>query len=199
MKANKNDCKKSLRERYNKMKQEEIARRYVKAVFELVADARARENILNELRQLQAIFKDKEIFEFINSPIVSPDKKLETIRKPLEGKGLSETTENLILLLAKKNRLYFFNEVVSVFQEELDRHNGVVRGIVRSAITLDADERKKIEFKVGEYLKKNVILDFTIDPKLVGGLVARVGSYTFDDSLSSYLKRLKENLNRSTI
>ena len=181
------------------MKQEDIARRYVKAVFELVADARARENILNELRQLQEAFKDKEIFEFINSPVISPDRKLDIMKKPLEGKGLSETSENLLLLLAKKNRLYLFDSVVAVFQEELDSHNGVIRGVVKSAITLDADERKKIELKVGAYLKKNVILDFTIEPKLVGGLVARVGSYTFDDSLSSYLKRLKENLNRSAI
>ncbi|OQW47743.1 MAG: hypothetical protein A4S09_14390 [Proteobacteria bacterium SG_bin7] len=181
------------------MKQNEISRRYVKAIFELVSDSKQRENILNDLRTLSKVFADKEITEFITSPMVSPDKKLECIRKPLEGKGLNESTENLVLLLAQKNRLGLFDDLVKSFQGELDKANGVVRGVAKSSAALDQDERKQIEQKISEYLKKNVILDFAIDPKLVGGIVATVGSHTFDDSLSSYLRRLKENLNRSTV
>jgi F-type H+-transporting ATPase subunit delta len=181
------------------MKQNEISRRYVRAVFELVTDAKQRETILNELRVLAKCFADKEITEFITSPMVSPDKKLECIRKPLEGKGLNENTENLVLLLAQKNRLGLFEDLVKSYQDELDKANGVVRGVAKSSANLDQAECKQIEKKISEYLKKNVILDFAMDPKLVGGIVATVGSHTFDDSLSSYLRRLKENLNRSTI
>lgn len=181
------------------MKQSDIARRYVKALFELVTDNRQQESILNELRLIQKSFADKEIQDFITSPVIATDKKLQAVSATVEGKGLSEESQNFILLLAKKGRLGLFDAVVDSFQDELDRVHGIVRGTVKSAIALDENERKNIQEKVSQFLKRNAILNFQVDSKVVGGLVATVGSYTFDDSISSYLKRLKENLNRSAM
>ena len=178
------------------MKRSVIASRYVRAMFELVIEGRQLELTLNELRQVLAIFADKEISIFIVSPVVAAAQKLEAISVALDNKGLSELSKNLLLLLAKRNRLMLLAEVVEVFQLELDKSNGVVRGDVRSAVILDPEERKQIESKVGSFFKKDVILNYSTEPKLVGGLVASVGSFTFDDSISSYLKRLNENLNR---
>jgi len=180
------------------VKRANIARRYVKAMFELVTDGRQLELTLNELRQILVVFEDKEISRFIVSPVVAATQKLEAISAALEAKGLTELTKNLLLLLAKRNRLMLLSKVVEAFQAELDRSNGVVRGSVKSTVNLDPEERKQIENKVGAFFKKDVILKFSTEPKLVGGLVATVGSFTFDDSISSYLKRLNDNLNRGT-
>ena len=68
---------------------------------------------------------------------------------------------------------------------------------MRSATVLAPEERKQIETLVSRATKKQVILSYKEDPSLVGGLVAEVGSFTFDDSLISHLKRINEQLTRS--
>jgi F-type H+-transporting ATPase subunit delta len=69
--------------------------------------------------------------------------------------------------------------------------------MVRSATVLAPEERQRVEEFVGRATQKHVILTYKEDPTLLGGLVANVGSLTFDDSLSSHLKRINEQINRS--
>src|SRR4029077_20300117 len=96
-----------------------------------------------------------------------------------------------------KNRLGIFSEIVTAFEHITDEAHGVTRGTVRSATVLAPEERKRIETLVGRATKKQVILTYKEDPSLLGGLVAEVGSFTFDDSLHAHLKRINEQLNRS--
>jgi len=180
------------------MKNSEIARRYVRAVIELVPDIEKQENLLNELRAIEHIFCEKEIAAFIASPVNQSSEKEVALKSALGGQGLSEEALNLILLLAHKGRLGLYSYVVQAYQSEMDRLHGCVRGVVKSAATLDEGQRKSVERNVGMFLKKQVILNYEMDPSLMGGLIAQVGSHTFDDSLKSHLRRLKENLNRST-
>jgi F-type H+-transporting ATPase subunit delta len=61
---------------------------------------------------------------------------------------------------------------------------------------LAQESRTKIEDIVTKVTRKKVILSFVEDAKLIGGTVAQVGGWTFDDSLESHLRRLNEDLNR---
>ncbi|MES2964311.1 MAG: ATP synthase F1 subunit delta, partial [Bdellovibrionota bacterium] len=106
---------------------------------------------------------------------------------------------DLINLLARKDRLGVFGEIVHAFEAEADAANNVARGVVRSATVLGQDDRKRIEDQVERVLKKKVILSYKVDPSVIGGLVAQVGSYTFDDSISAHLKRMNEELKRRTV
>lgn len=117
--------------------------------------------------------------------------------KALKGSGVSAEVEAFLLLLARKNRLPIFPEVLEAYQHFTDEANGVTRGVVRSARVLSQEDRGRIEETVSRYTKKNVILTYKEDEDLLGGLVAEVGSYTFDDSLTAHLKRLNEELKRS--
>jgi F-type H+-transporting ATPase subunit delta len=88
--------------------------------------------------------------------------------------------------------------MVSAFETISDEDHGVTRGNVRSAATLSPESRQQIEDTVTKVTKKKVILNFTEDPKLLGGMVAQVGGWTFDDSLETHLTRMSEDLNRRT-
>ena len=174
----------------------ETARRYAKAFYELSKSAKNQDVVFSELRVLRDIFNgDPSILEFASSPVVSPDHKMAAIRAALSGKMTGEVFHGL-LLLAEKNRLGIFSEIVEAFEAISDEDHGVSRGVVRSAATLSAEARKQIEETVSKVIKKKVILNFTEDPKLMGGMVAQVGGHTFDDSLETHLTRMSEELNR---
>jgi F-type H+-transporting ATPase subunit delta len=93
--------------------------------------------------------------------------------------------------------LGLFHDIVTSYEVIADEAHGVTRGTVRSATVLGPEDRKRIEELVSKATKKQVILTYKEDPALVGGLVAEVGSFTFDDSITSHLKRINEQLTRS--
>lgn len=176
----------------------EVARRYAKALYELSKAAKNREQVFSELRALKQAFEgDAAVSEFINSPLIGPDKKISALKTALSGKVSAEVV-NTVILLAEKNRISIFPQMVEAFESISDSDHGVSRGIVRSASPLSPEARKQIEETVTDVTNKKVILNFTEDPKLLGGMVAQVGGWTFDDSLETHLTRMSEDLNRRT-
>lgn len=182
------------------MKSGTLAKRYAKALFSLAVDNRTQDRVLNELRALNDLFhQDKDIKTFFASPVVSGVNKEKAVEAALAGRGVSAEVHQFALLLAKKDRLPIFYEVVDAFQSEIDSSNNVCRGAVRSTMALGPAERFQIEQTVERVLSKKVIMTYKVDPTVIGGLVAQVGSYKFDDSLSTHLKRMNEELKRRTV
>jgi F-type H+-transporting ATPase subunit delta len=178
------------------MRVSEVSKRYARALYELAKANQTSELVFSELRLLKALFDaDPVINQFVNSPLVGPEQKLAAVKATFSGKTSSEITSTL-QLLAEKNRLGIFSNLVASFEEISDADHGVTRGTVRSASALSPESRKKIEDTVTKVTGKKVILNFTEDKTLLGGMVAQVGGMTFDDSLDSHLTRMSEDLNR---
>ncbi|NJL23951.1 MAG: ATP synthase F1 subunit delta [Calothrix sp. SM1_5_4] len=156
------------------------------------------DTVFEQMRAMDQAFRaDEAIVEFMESPLYRPTDKVKAIEALLSKVQVTETLKSFLLLLTKKNRLPLFSEVVVAYQMIADEAHGVTRGTVRSAAVLAPEERKRIEELVSRATKKQVILTYKEDPALLGGLVAEVGSFTFDDSLISHLKRINEQLTRS--
>lgn len=175
-----------------------IARRYAKALLALTKQKSTHRRALEELVQVRkAIFGDATIEGYFANPLIPPDQKIQAVKNAFTGKGLLEEVSNLLVLLAEKNRFSVFSELVDAFQESIDLEEGITRGVVRAAKPLSPEQTKNLEDKIGQTLKKKIVLTFKEDPKLLGGVVAQVGGWTFDDSIESHLRKLNEELNRS--
>lgn len=180
-------------------KTSQLGKRYAKAAFELAVDNRTQERVFNDLRALKDMFQDKDVYEFLTSPLVASADREKALKAAMEGKGAAQEVVDLVMLLARKDRLGIFADVVGAFENEIDAANNVSRGTVRSATTLGPAERQRLEETIEKTLKKKVILTYKVDPAVIGGLVAEVGSYTFDDSITSHLRRMNEDLKRRTV
>jgi len=178
----------------------ELAGRYAKALYEIAVDNKTQDKVFANLRELEQIFaRDPEISAFFQSPLIKTEDRVRVLETAFQNKGLVKEVYDLILLLARNNRLPIFGDVVLAYQSECDTANNVARGTVRSAMALGQGERQRIEETVERVLSKKVILTYKVDPSVIGGLVAQVGSYTFDDSIASHLKRMNEELKRRTV
>jgi F-type H+-transporting ATPase subunit delta len=176
----------------------EVARRYARAFYDLAKTASGADKAFAELRILrEAISTDSGIKNFLLSPVVDADKKASALKLALHGKA-SDSVTNGLLLLAHKNRLNLFFDIVDAFEEISDLDHGVTRGTVKSAKALGPEARNKIEATVNKVTGKKVILNYTEDADLLGGMMAQVGGWTFDDSLETHLTRMSEDLNRRT-
>jgi F-type H+-transporting ATPase subunit delta len=179
------------------MQVSELAKRYARALFELATQSGSQDRVLDELRVLQGMFeKDEAITEFLSSPILKAEERQAALKVAFKDGGLSPETLSFVLLLAQKNRMRLFSQIVNAVKEQSDLAHGVTRGTVRSAIVLSPEERKRVEDIVSQFSKKQVILTYKEDPSVIGGLIAEAGSYTFDDTLTSHLRRLKDETTR---
>jgi F-type H+-transporting ATPase subunit delta len=175
----------------------EISYRYGQALYEIAKESQNLDVVLNELRVLKTAFSETSVVEFFKSPIISKEEKFKIINKIISQFSLSESVKNFIFVLSDKDRLPLLPFIANSFESISDKEHKVIRGVVRSATMLSPEQRKSIEKKVEDYTKKKVILSYEVDKSVIGGLVAEVGSFTFDDTITTHLRRLKEDLNRS--
>ncbi len=176
---------------------DQIAIRYARAMFEVATENSKQDQYLAELRAVAEAFeKSPELVEFFKSPSVTTENKQAAVKATFSK--ASPDVFNLLSLLNDKNRMEFFCDIATSFENMIDDARGISRGTVRSASSLDPEQRKKLEDTVKKVTGRQVILKFENDPTLVGGLIAKVGGWTFDDSLSSHLQTMKDHLNRRT-
>ncbi|QDK39562.1 ATP synthase F1 subunit delta [Bdellovibrio sp. NC01] len=179
------------------MKVNEVSRRYAKALLAVVKQKGVHAKAFAELQAVADAFKtDATIAAYFENPMVTATQKVAAVKAAFAGKGLSEEVMNALVLLAEKNRIQLLPEIALAFQGYLDIEEGVTRGVVRSAQPLSAEAQKEIEAKAAKVLNKKIVLTYQQDPKLLGGAVAQIGGWTFDDSIETHLKKLNEELNR---
>lgn len=172
----------------------EVARRYARALYAVAFEKNQADKYLSELRGiLKLVTEQKDIAEFLNSPTADANLKAKALTMALEGKVQQEVS-NLLLLLVEKGRFPFLNEITAAFETETDLARNITRGEVRSASPLEPDQRKSLEETARKLTGKQVLFKYDLDPSLVGGLVANVEGWAFDDSLTSHLTSLKEEL-----
>lgn len=172
------------------------AKRYANALYQITKKNNSSERVLTELRVLKKISEqEKTIKELFTSPLVSVDKKIQALKASLEGKVTAELMSTL-LLMAEKNRLSLVSDLCVCFESICDEDHNITRGVVKSAAPLSSEARNRIESLITSVVNKKVILSFTEDSKVLGGTVAHVAGWSFDDSIEMHLGKIKEDLNR---
>lgn len=180
------------------MRYSEIAKRYASALFQMGEELKAHQTNFAQIKDLANIFeKDAGLKAFILSPLVPAVEKEKSVAKAIAGAGLTKEVESFILLLASRDRLGLLGEISAAYEARTDLQAGVTRGVVKSGAAISEAERTEMQNAIAQATGKKVELEFVEDKAIIGGVVAKVGSLTFDDSLSSHLRRIEENLNRS--
>ena len=169
------------------MKALNLARKYATALFESIQEESDLDLIFKELKEFRQAFKTLEVENFFSNPLYSQADRVKVIGSMVGQLKISETLKNFLILLANKNRFQILPEITDSFQVLVDNKNGVTRGEVVSSHTLSPGERERIEDIVSKRTKKRVILTYREDPHLLGGLIAKVDGYTFDDTLTMHL------------
>lgn len=112
---------------------------------------------------------------------------------------MSLTLYKFLGVLAKKKRLYTIPGIYQSYIRLLDEKLGRRRVEVKTSINVDSGLEKKIADALKDYLKAEVVLDVSIDPEIIGGMVIRSGDLMIDTSIKSGLERMKRTLFRRKI
>jgi F-type H+-transporting ATPase subunit delta len=121
----------------------------------------------------------------------SKSKVTGAIAKRLE---LSEMAVRLLDVLIRNRRINDLSDIIAGLATMIREATGTVAAEVRSAGVLttqeEADLRAMLEKKVGA----KVDVDITVDPELIGGFVAKIGSEVYDASVAGKIEKFRESL-----
>jgi F-type H+-transporting ATPase subunit delta len=174
-----------------------VARRYAKALFGLAVESGRVEPWSEALGSLAKVLHDApEVAEKLGDPVLTRDERRAIVQQLAEAMKLEREPSNLLLLLADRNRLNRLGEVLRVFGELADVHLGRLRARLTSAVPLDPGALEALAERFSQVTRANVLLERHVEPALLGGVVAQVGSLVYDGSVRTQLEDLKRSLKR---
>jgi F-type H+-transporting ATPase subunit delta len=172
-----------------------VARRYARALLALATEARRTEPVVDELATFERLLgAERDLREALLRPWVKASTKRAIVLDVAARLGLSPLARNFLALVAQRRRLPLLGEILAAYRASVDESAGRIRARVRSAAPLAEAERAAIRERLGRRLGKTVLLDTAVDPALVGGFVAEVGSRVLDVSVAGQLAALRERI-----
>lgn len=169
-----------------------IANRYASALYELADSSKALDDVAADLTSLKRMIESSsELASLVRSPVFSRAEKQKAMMAILDKAGAKSLTKNFIGVVIEHRRLYAVLAVIRAFTDMLARRRGQVSAEVVSAQPLSPEQVKKVEDVFRIALSREVDMDISVDPSLIGGMVVKFGSRMIDFSLKTKLQNLQ--------
>jgi F-type H+-transporting ATPase subunit delta len=165
---------------------------YAKALLGAADSAGKTADVQEELESLHGdvLKKVPGLRLTLASPRVALEEKTALLDKAFQGK-MSGVLLNFLKVLVRHGRFECLPDVTHAYHKLVAESQGKIEIQVRAAYPLSNPLRERIAAKLGDVLKKKVVLTVEVDPELLGGLVVRIGDTLYDGSVASQLKRMK--------
>lgn len=174
----------------NQAEERSLARVWSDAVFHLAASRGVEDDVLEEWRGLvELLDRHKGLEAVLASPLVKTEEKRQLIEKGFRGKA-SDLFVDTLQVLRSKGRLGLVRFVALAFHDTWMASKNQVEVRVTSAVPLSPELRQSLVAAAGKFAGREAQLVEKVDPRLLGGLVVRVGDDKFDDSVARELELL---------
>jgi F-type H+-transporting ATPase subunit delta len=170
-----------------------LAGRYASALFDLARDQRQIESVGKSLEILsQALLDSKDFSELVTSPLVSRGEAGEAFAALAPKLGLDPVTTNFLGVLARNGRKKELLAVIRAFRRLAAEHRGEATAQVVTARPLSDEQFASLRQQLRARAGREVNIDASVDPSLLGGIVVKLGSQQIDASIRTKLNRLAQ-------
>jgi F-type H+-transporting ATPase subunit delta len=172
------------------------ANRYAKALFDVALQEKADvKKIDQDLAAVAETFaSNSDVLLVARRTGLPMEKRLALVTTIADQLGVTSQVKKLLVMLTERQGLELVPELVEAYRERLLDHLNIVRGEVATAAPLSPEKTKALQDRLSQATGKNVELSVRVDPSLIGGVVARIGSTVYDGSVRTQLKRLRAEL-----
>ena len=172
---------------------EEIAKVYARSLFEVAKE----QDKLDVLREQLGAFADalnesRELGIFFFSPYFSTEEKKAGLTKAVLD--ADETLVNFLELLIEKHRMPVVFRIRRAYDALWEEEHKLLPVQITSAVALDQSIIERIGQEIGEQTKREVELQTTVDPDVLGGIVLQVGNSILDASIRNRLDQLRKQV-----
>jgi F-type H+-transporting ATPase subunit delta len=175
-----------------------VATRYAKALADVTsarADGLSPQDALTQLRAFEsALAASRELENALITPAVPLGRKRAVVERIAGLLKLSPIARNFLFVLIDHRRIALLGAILSSFDLIMDERLGFARAEVSSPRELTETQRGAISAQLEHTTGKRIRTRFAVDPELIGGVVARIGSTVYDGSVRGQLLTLGRRL-----
>jgi F-type H+-transporting ATPase subunit delta len=175
-----------------------VVNRYASALVDVVISPSAGIDPALAMQQLRAfdaaIRASPDLRTILASPAVSIARKRLVIRRIAGALQVERIILNFLLVLNDHRRAAALSDVIDSFDILLDERRGFQRAEVVSAYELTAEQRETLAAELAKVAGSQVRMRFAVEPELIGGVTARLGSRVYDGSVRGKLAVLRQRL-----
>ena len=173
---------------------EKTARIYSSALYEAAASNSRLDAVKKDVDLLSQIcVSDKDVIKRVSSPLLSEDERKSIWQQVAKVAKLSEETKNFLNILTENQRIGDLGVILQDFKHLYYANGNIAEIKVETVKELSAAQDKRLRSALEQKFGKNVVIEYVMNPALLGGLRIQSGSKMFDGSLSYKLNCL-ENL-----
>jgi F-type H+-transporting ATPase subunit delta len=170
-----------------------FAQSYARAFLETAPPDYDMERFLENAESLaRAIQENATLRAFLSAPAVPHAAKTEALARLSEKTGLDVFGQRLFQVMLRNHRLLDAGDILQSLREANDAKHGIVQGRVTVAAPIAEDEKRSIEEALSGRIGAKVRLRMEVDPSILAGFVAHVGSSVFDASVVAAIRRFQE-------
>lgn len=172
------------------------ANRYARALFDVAVTENAElGRIDKDLSEVTEIFRENTELMRAATAARLPDASRKALIEAIAAKlDVSVQVKNLMVLLAESRKLDYLPDLAEAYRERLLQHQNIIRADVTSAAPLSPEKTTALAESLSKVTGKKVELSMRVDPELLGGVVARIGSTVYDGSVRTQLQQLRKEL-----
>jgi F-type H+-transporting ATPase subunit delta len=169
-----------------------IAKRYASALVQLAEEKKIVDKTKADLAAfVEAVESQSALQKLFASPVFTPENK-QAVIKDLSAKiGMQATTQRFVEYLAEAGRIRYVKDVYDAFQEILAERTNRAMAKLTTAAAINAADLAEIKKKLEALTGKQVDVDAKVDPSLIGGAKAQIGSTIYDGSIKNQLSKMR--------
>ncbi len=174
-----------------------LAEIYARSLFEL-AEAKGGRSAIEatqaELEDILEVARGNARFnEFLASRVLPVAQRSASLEKILKGKA-SDLTLRFLQVLNEKGRLAHLSPIAAAYDRLVQEKFGRVEVDVYTAAPISPDELRIIRDRLQAAIGKEPIVHPYTDESMIGGIRLQIGDKLVDGSLSTRLRKLRDQL-----
>lgn len=171
------------------------AARYAKALLDVAIKESSAAQAEQDLKRFIDLFDQyPDLKKALMNPAIPVTSKRRVMQDLVTRLELSRPVARLLLMLADRDRLILLPDLVAVYRERLLDYEQVVRAEVITATTLDPSRADRLQRRLSEVTGRRVTMSTSVDPSIIGGVIARIGSVVYDGSVATQLAKIRDRL-----
>jgi F-type H+-transporting ATPase subunit delta len=172
-----------------------IAKRYAKALVELSEENKTVDATKADLAAfVGAVEAHTNVQKLFSSPVFTPNDKKAVIKEIAEKLGMQQSTQRFVEHLAETGRIRYVRDVFVAFEDLLAEKQNRAMAQLTTAVPLSGGDLDDIKKRLEAVTGKQVDISSQVDPSLIGGAKARIGSIIFDGSVKNQLSKMRNQL-----
>jgi F-type H+-transporting ATPase subunit delta len=169
----------------------QAGKRYAQAALDIAMRDGTVAQWRSDLEDIAQVLAESAAGPVFLDPKIPLERKLAVVDRALDVQPLAK---NFARLLVQKGRAANARDVALAFSRMADEVEGIAIAEVASAVDLTPEQVQAMEQKLSQSMGKRVRVIATTDPRLIGGIVIKVGDRLMDGSVRSRLRQLKREL-----